>query len=170
MNKLIGLMVGIFMFGVVGSANALTIVNLDSLTATTSDPVVLSLTAGTYDVTPIGVADGGNYNSWSPWGTSHRQVHKYSVEIDGLIECMTDGNTYYTELEALANAVSMSFTITSDKDISFFIHDSNYTDNTGGISLTVGPPSTQPVPEPCTMLLFGTGLAGIAGLRKRLKK
>ncbi len=32
------------------------------------------------------------------------------------------------------------------------------------------PPSTSPVPEPATMLLFGTGIAGLAGVARRKKK
>ena len=36
-----------------------------------------------------------------------------------------------------------------------------------GVNLTI---DAQPVPVPSTMLLFGTGIAGLAGIRRRKKR
>ena len=40
----------------------------------------------------------------------------------------------------------------------------------GTIDITPTAPAPAPVPEPATMLLFGTGLAGLVGLRRRKTK
>jgi hypothetical protein len=40
----------------------------------------------------------------------------------------------------------------------------------GKISLTYNGGGGAPVPEPCTMLLLGLGLIGVAGVRRKFKK
>ncbi len=81
-----------------------------------------------------------------------------------------------------------------NENLTAFAHDFNinyagntisYTFGTGGLGLdggffiayspwcandVIGGGRTAPVPEPATMLLFGTGLAGLAGVRLRRKK
>ncbi len=49
---------------------------------------------------------------------------------------------------------------------SFYVRNFSYTASSGGS----GPPGGTPVPEPTTILLFGTGLVGLVGVRLRRKK
>ena len=44
------------------------IVDIDATLHDTENPVFVTLPAGTYSVTPIGIVDGGSYDAWNPWG------------------------------------------------------------------------------------------------------
>ncbi len=139
------------------------IVNLDAVAHTISSPLVLTLDPGTYTVTPIGVADGGAYNAWSAWNDPDRWVNNYSLSSSEFeAYTMQDGVEYTTDTMALANALSTSFTLTSTTDVNFYIWDSYYLDNLGGISLNI-----SSVPVPAAAWLFGSGLIGLIGVARR---
>lgn len=164
------------------SANAL-IVDINSLTNNESHPVSVFFDAGTYDVTPVGIADGGAYNSWNAWyawfptavgcdgdGANCtygwlNYYHIYSPEFgeiftsDGIIR-------YENSLLALEHAVSTSFTLTSAAYVDFYIRDGVNgdlaSDNAGGMSLRIG----TPVPEPSTRFLMMFGLLALISMVK----
>lgn len=171
MKLFAGLAVGLFIIGLVEVGNA-AIVDINAKTNTTTNPVIMFFDAGTYDVTPIGVADGGEYNAWNAWiGGSNPPsnagwLNSYSLSSDEFPAYTVSDNTtrYSTDLLALSNALGTSFTLSSAGNVNFFITDSAYWDNVGGISLDV-----NPVPIPAAFWLLGTGFIGIVGLRAKRK-
>ena len=133
-------------------------VDINAYSNTTTNPVVKYFEAGTYNVTPIGIDDGGTYNAWTAWTDKHAWLSTYSLSSDEFPKYTVGSGTYETPLIALDNAVGTSFTLQSSGNVNFFISDSYYSDNSGGMSLEV---SLVPVPGAALLGLLGLGTAGI---------
>ena len=136
------------------------------------NPVELNLTAGTYNVNPF----AGTFTSWNAWGPTtgcdnaganctKGWINNYSIDTSETAAFLiSDGGRYSTPELALLNSLSTTFTLLSDATVKFFINDSNYNDNTGGMSLNV-----SAVPIPAAAFLFAPALLGFMGLRRKAK-
>ncbi len=170
-------LVGIGSLSLAGAASAGVIVNINAVTnATTTDgnnddpsavAVTLLLAAGTYDVTPVGPAQGGAYTAWNAWGgatvgcnpsganCSQGWMHWYRVQSDEFSRMrIQDGILYSTPGAALANSLSTQFTLAAAGPVYFFIFDTAPQGNAGGVSLLV-----SQVPEPAAVALLLAGLS-----------
>ena len=131
-----------FMF-TTGRAYAAFIVNIDATTNGPANPVVVYMNAGTYNVTPIGIADGGAYNAWLGWSVVQLPdkgwLNQYTIDCTQWSNHKFAGTSlkYATDLEALSDARGLSFTLAADGEVIFWLSDPNLTDNTGGMSLLV---------------------------------
>lgn len=154
------------------AVTAATLVDIDARTNTTTNPVNVLLDAGTYDVTPT---DTGAFLAWSPWalnsgcdqdggGCTNGWIFNYSYRIDfDPSEQTTVGGAgiWATPELAFATGFPIELTLPVQQTVSFFVSDSQYTDNRGGISLLITPRNGEPsiIPLPATLpLLLGAGL------------
>jgi hypothetical protein len=103
-----------------------------------NNPVAVPLAAGEYDIKPVGVAQGGAFNAWNPFGTGATWWTVYFAWSDEfLVRRGEHGGFYATDVEALAHAETASFALSAGATVYFSVADSAYDDNTGGVSLLV---------------------------------
>nr|NCR28572.1 hypothetical protein [Microcystis aeruginosa LE13-04] len=103
------------------------------------------LPAGDYKVEYIGVAQGGQYNAWSAWPSRDRWLNNYVISSSQFSNIYNGERIWADPSTALANAKNTNFVLTKDGNVTFWIDDSVYEDNTGGISLRV-----TSIPTPAT--------------------
>ena len=182
-----GLAVCVMTFGLVGIASATyidTVINFSGQTGlqlgAQMNPLTISLDPGTYYFTPVqnpsfaeaiapypGAIYDGAYSFWSggPWNSGYR------VAINDMYNSVAYPSVWEyesTASEAFTHAVGGSFTLTETSNVYFGVGDSSYGDNLGGISLHLTS-GTSHVPVPPTFMLLGSGLAGAAAFRKRIR-
>ena len=93
-------------------------------------------------LTPVAEEQLGNY-----WIASESAPDRYHVD---------NQTVYPSALDAHANAVASSFTVSTSGPVGFAIRDGELGDNLAGMSLLV-----TPVPEPSRTVLVAAGLAGL---------
>ncbi len=162
------------------SSRALAIpINIDATTnIDLATAIVTTLPAGSYDVTPVDILQGGLFTAARRFGVVldcaadgagcfNGWEHSYYLAIgdaspvplgcgegNGPLPC---GAYYATEALAFANAVSTKFTLSSESAVRFYWFDDILFDNAGGISLRVTP-SVTAIPEPPSAAIVALGL------------
>ena len=154
------------------------VVNLDSElnTKVVGQGVTLMLDAGSYSVTPFdNSAENDGFIAWNAWKNNEVSgcdqdgancargwLTSYAFRIGSDAPVGVGRGRFDTPEKALLNATPTTFTLASDGTVEFFISDSNYSDNDGGVSLNVAP-----VPVPAAIGLLVGAFAALGLVRRR---
>ncbi|MEM9840625.1 MAG: hypothetical protein AAF830_15915 [Pseudomonadota bacterium] len=154
------------------STNA-AIINLDSTDS--NNGVTLSLGPGEYTATFLEDA----FTAWNPWGRTKNcngdgescskgwvTGMRLSSEELGIVSFGWNGR-FSTADAALAAADVYTFTLSRAQQVVFYIGDSQYRDNVGGLAVQI---EAQATPIPPGVALFGTAAAALAIGRRRLNR
>ncbi|MEZ4526597.1 MAG: PEP-CTERM sorting domain-containing protein [Desulfobacterales bacterium] len=106
---------------------------------------------------------GGYFNATG--GTSIEAYAEDGTVLGSITNTVTGFEFYGLADDSGENVIKgLSFYITGDEPAGFEIDDLTF----GAAEVLVDPPGTEPVPEPATILLLGSGLLGV-GVRSRKK-
>lgn len=169
-------------------------VNINGVTGTIDNAVSIVLReTDTLYITPIGIADGGDYDSFSFFsstagcdagGENCAQGFLWFLgylingdrSLDRALLSPVTLNADYTAFNMRENALSglsavvsdtPEFSITGVNSVSLYIDDDYHLDNRGGISFDYRIVPAGAVPVPATLALFGLGLLGLGWSGRR---
>jgi len=138
-------------------------VNIDARTNDSLHPVSVLFAAGSYEIRPVGMAEGGSYNAWTSQESRVTWFHRYCVESDEFFFCQGNSKGGRSDLKALEGATGRRFTLREPQFVRFYIEDGVYADNAGGVSMHF-----EAVPSPALLILSLIPASGPYGTSMRI--